>query len=77
MNVLPKQQTPDFQVPLVSSSTFDLTDAMPESFTMIVVYRGYHCPVCKSYTGELNANLDTFAKQGATSSPSKWTTGVA
>jgi peroxiredoxin len=31
---------------------------------MIVVYRGLHCPVCKTYLGELETKLPEFNKRG-------------
>ena len=31
---------------------------------MIVVYRGLHCPVCKSYLGKLNGLVDMAAEAG-------------
>ena len=36
----------------------------PTTFEMIVVYRGLHCPVCKTYLGELEAKLPEFSKRG-------------
>ena len=31
---------------------------------MVVVYRGYHCPVCKGFMGKLNGLMDLAAENG-------------
>lgn len=31
---------------------------------MIVVYRGLHCPICKTYLRDLDARMDDFAARG-------------
>lgn len=61
--------TPDAQVPALSVSTtggdtWSLTEQNPENFTMIVFYRGLHCPVCKSYLEKLSSLLDGYDKAG-------------
>lgn len=42
-----------------------LADQTPASFTLVVFYRGLHCPVCKGYLSELNRLVPDFAAQGA------------
>jgi peroxiredoxin len=49
---------------LLDGATWRLGDAKPAVFQMIVVYRGLHCPVCKTYLGELETKLAEFAKRG-------------
>jgi peroxiredoxin len=61
--------TPDAHVPalslrLVGGGTWTLAAQTPKNFTMIVVYRGLHCPVCKAYMGKLNALVDMAAEAG-------------
>jgi peroxiredoxin len=64
MTVKPRQPAPPFEVKLLDGNAWRLQDAKPENFEMIVVYRGLHCPVCKTYLGELEAKLPEFSKRG-------------
>jgi peroxiredoxin len=64
MTVKPRQPAPPLEVKLLDGSTWRLSDAKPTTFEMIVVYRGLHCPVCKTYLGELEAKLPEFSKRG-------------
>lgn len=61
---LPDTPAPELNVDLVGGGSFKLADADPEAFTMVVAYRGKHCPVCKSYNRELDGLLDEFADLG-------------
>lgn len=64
MSVRPRQPAPSLDVRLLGGDTWRLSDAKPATFEMIVVYRGLHCPVCKTYLGELQAKLPEFSKRG-------------
>jgi len=64
MTVKPRQPAPELDVRLLDGGTWRLRAAKPTTFAMIVVYRGLHCPVCKTYLGELEAKLPEFAKRG-------------
>lgn len=64
MKLIPDAQVPALSLPLVGGGRWDLADQTPANFTMIVVYRGLHCPVCKSYLGKLNALTDMAAAAG-------------
>ncbi|PQO22609.1 alkyl hydroperoxide reductase [Rhodobacteraceae bacterium WD3A24] len=59
---------PGTKAPALEVDTLDgpwkLSDQRPENFTMIVFYRGLHCPVCKGFMGEINGLVDEFAKVG-------------
>jgi len=60
----PRQQVPALEVPLVGGGTFKLADESPENFTMVVFYRGLHCPICSMYLGDLHSKLEKFAAHG-------------
>ena len=64
MALKPRQPAPALDMPLLDGGTWSLKDSRPENFTMIVVYRGLHCPICKTYLGDLEAKLPEFAKRG-------------
>lgn len=62
--LMPDSQAPALSLPLVGGGTWRLADQTPENFTMIIVYRGLHCPVCKMYLGKLNGLVDKAAEAG-------------
>ena len=62
--LMPGKPVPPLAVPIVGGGTWDIAAQTPAAFTMIVVYRGYHCPVCKSYLGTLNGLAADYAAAG-------------
>lgn len=64
MALKPRQPAPALTVDTVDGGVWSLKDAKPKSFTMIVAYRSLHCPICKTYLGDLEAKLPEFAKRG-------------
>lgn len=63
--LMPDEMAPELSLPLVGGGTWRLAEQTPEALSMIVVYRGYHCPICKTYLGKLNALAEAFAQAGA------------
>ena len=64
MNVLkPRQPAPDLDVDTLEGS-WSLSGQQAENFTMIVFYRGLHCPICSKYIGELDKLSGEFAEIG-------------
>ena len=64
MTMKPNQPVPGLDVPLVGGGRFRLADSRPSAFTMVVFYRGYHCPICKTYLRDLDGRIDEFAALG-------------
>ena len=62
--VRPTQPAPDLTVPLLRGGTYRLADQRPEAFTMVVFFRGLHCPVCRAQLGELERRLGEFEERG-------------
>lgn len=60
----PGQPAPALKVPTVGDGGFELAEQAPQSFTMVVFYRGLHCPVCKGYLRGLERTLDEFTERG-------------
>jgi peroxiredoxin len=60
----PRSKVPALDLPLVGGGRFDLSARHPRSFTMLVFYRGLHCPICRTYLRDLDRRLDDFTKQG-------------
>lgn len=63
-NILPTQAVPDFSVPLIGGGTFELGEQLGDNFTLLVFYRGVHCPICKMQLRELQRKLGDFEKRG-------------
>lgn len=64
MTIRPQELAPDLGLPTAGGDRFVLSAQRPESFTMLVVYRGLHCPICKNYLADLNQRADEFASLG-------------
>ena len=63
--LFPRQAVPPLQVDLAGGGTFDLAREKPAHFTLLVFYRGLHCPICKTQLRELESKLEEFDKRGA------------
>lgn len=44
--LIPRQPVPALEVATVGGGTWKLADQTPENFTMVVFFRGLHCPIC-------------------------------
>lgn len=64
MTLKPRQKAPPLEVQTLDADVWRLADRRPQHFTMLVFYRGLHCPVCRTYIRELDTKLDEFGKRG-------------
>ncbi|MFB9269319.1 peroxiredoxin-like family protein [Bradyrhizobium erythrophlei] len=62
--LFPRQPVPPLKVNLAGGGLFDLRSEKPEHFTLVVFYRGLHCPICKSQLRDLESKLDEFDRRG-------------
>ena len=62
--VRPRQPAPELKVPLLGGGTYRLREQTPDLFTMIVFFRGLHCPVCRAQLSELERRLDELHSRG-------------
>ncbi len=60
----PRKPVPSLEIATLDGTTWNLAEAKPENFTMIVFYRGLHCPVCSNYMRDLDRKIGDFAKRG-------------
>ena len=60
----PKHTAPDLQFPLLDGNQWNLADQNPDNFTLVVFYRGLHCPLCKKYLQQLQELLPEFEQRG-------------
>lgn len=62
--LFPRQPVPALEVKTVGGDTWRLSEREPEQFSLIVFYRGLHCPICAGYLRDLDGKLPEFAKHG-------------
>lgn len=62
--LLPRQNTPALSVPTLQHGMFNVTTDAAEHFTLMVFYRGLHCPICMKYLLELARLSPEFEKRG-------------
>ena len=46
--LITRQIVPDLQLPLVGGDMWSLRQAGAENFSLLVFYRGWHCPLCRT-----------------------------
>ncbi|CTQ31332.1 peroxiredoxin-like family protein [Jannaschia rubra] len=61
---LPGRPAPALDLDLIIGAKWSLAEQSPEAFTMIVAYRGLHCPICKEYLTDLRDLYDDFLAKG-------------
>lgn len=62
--VFPRQPAPVLEVNTTDGAVWRLADRTPENFSLIVFYRGLHCPICSRYLKDLDNKLGDFAELG-------------
>lgn len=62
--VTPGSRAPDLALETLAGSEWVLGANRPTQFSMLVAYRGMHCPVCKTYIRELDRQLGEFEQRG-------------
>lgn len=61
---LPQQPAPALDLPFVVGGRFHLADQQPERYTMLVFYRGLHCPQCKKQLQQMRDLMPELARVG-------------
>jgi len=61
----PRQLVPNLNVETLEGQ-WSLSDQLPKNFTMVVFYRGLHCPLCTKYLKELDKLAFEFVEAGVT-----------
>jgi peroxiredoxin len=62
--LLPRTRVPTLSVGTVPGPAWTLAGHKPERFTLVVFYRGLHCPICRGYLGELVKLEPEFRSRG-------------
>jgi len=64
--IKPRTQTPSLEFSTLGGTVWKLSEQRPQNLTMVVVYRGLHCPKCEVSLRELDRLADEFASKGVT-----------
>lgn len=62
--IVPRRSAPELTIETLDEGRFTLSERSPRAFTMLVFYRGLHCPVCRTYLSELHARIEDFHERG-------------
>ncbi|WP_422377008.1 peroxiredoxin-like family protein [Roseibium sp.] len=62
--LVPRQSVPALTVETLENGTFDLSGDGADFATLVVFYRGLHCPICATYLKELGRLTEDFAAKG-------------
>lgn len=62
--VYPGDKAPDLSFSVLDSDNFTLSANEPEYFTIVVFYRGKHCPLCRRYLKEIDGLYGKAKEEG-------------
>lgn len=62
--LMPRRPVPALSVPTLSHGHYLLASDVPANFSLVVFYRGLHCPVCLKYLLELARLQPEFDARG-------------
>lgn len=62
--LIPRLPVPSLTLPTLTHGMFDLALDAPQRFSLLVFYRGLHCPICTKYLLELARLQGEFEKRG-------------
>lgn len=62
--LMPRLTVPTLEVKTVKGTTFNLSSSEAENFTLVVFYRGLHCPICAKYLIELERLAQEYNNRG-------------
>ncbi len=61
---IPRQVVLELQVPILTGGMFTARADAAQNFTLIVIYRGLHCPLCQKYLRDLAGLQADFEQRG-------------
>ena len=62
--LIPRQPVPELEIDTLDEGVWQLGERNPEHFTLVVFYRGWHCPICGPYLRDLDRKLPEFSQRG-------------
>lgn len=64
IRLIPGKAAPELVVETLGGGRWNLAKQTPKTFSLVVFYRGLHCPMCAEYLKELEQKLDQFKAIG-------------
>ena len=61
-NLIPGEKTPSLALETLNNNLWSISDNINKSKSMIVFYRGLHCPVCSEFLKLLDTQLQDYKK---------------
>lgn len=62
--LFPRQPVPDLTVSTTAGRSWTLAEQNPETFTLVVFYRGLHCPICARQLGSIDKAVPELNERG-------------
>jgi len=62
--LIPREPVPSLELPTLDHGNFSLSNDQPKNFSLVVIFRGLHCPLCVKYLKELGALLPQLKERG-------------
>lgn len=62
--LIPRQTVPALVLNTLNHGSYNLQTDAPDQFSLLVFYRGLHCPICAKYLLELGRLQPEFEKRG-------------
>jgi peroxiredoxin len=62
--LMPRLPVPALELKTINGTTFNLSSSGAENFTLMVFYRGLHCPICAKYLMELERLAQEYKSRG-------------
>lgn len=62
--LIPRQAVPSLDLPTIDHGQFILAKDQPKTFSLVVFFRGLHCPLCVKYLKDLGALLPQLKERG-------------
>ena len=63
-HLVPRQHVPELDALLLPDGRWSLNADKPANFTLLVFYRGLHCPICRKSLEQLNGLIEDFTALG-------------
>ena len=64
MRPTPKHSAPSLTFKTLDGEQWTVDDQRPQNFSMVVFYRGLHCPICKKHLQQLHELIPAFEERG-------------
>ncbi len=62
--LMPREPVPDLKLEMVGGGDWSLADETYENFLLLIFYRGWHCPICRTQLLDAQSRLYDFRRRG-------------